>query len=129
MTPTAAIVAALIWAGAGWAYRYTGERRLQQVREEVRSTAEEIGEITALKKRWESRGLERKLEALRKSLPAERIGSFRLEKRKLTLSLKGLEGRELNRFLSKLGGLPLRIDTLGIRRDGERYGLECRCKW
>jgi hypothetical protein len=122
------LVSLLLLLGA-WGFKSYEAKRLERVRQESRETRLRIEETLALKKLWDTKGLEKKLEGVKSLIPAEGRKKFLKKKRSLEIRAEGLEGRKLNRLLGKLGALPLQFQSLAITRDKDRYTLECRCKW
>jgi len=123
------VLASLLFMILSGVYSYTQSRRLAQAEEEARNTHREIRDILALKALWDDRNLPEKARKIRSLLRPEQIEDFTLKKRKLEMKTRNLSGRDLNRLMGKLGALPLRIRTLKIQRSGDRYRLECQCKW
>jgi hypothetical protein len=122
------LVSLLLLLGA-WGFKSYESKRLERVRQESRETHLRIEETLALKKLWETKGLEKKLEGIKTLIPAEGRKKFLRKKRSLEIQAEGLDGRKLNRLLGKLGALPLQFQTLSVARNKDRYTLECRCKW
>jgi hypothetical protein len=114
---------------AGWGYRQLQETAMEKQKEESRRTLQEIEEIETLKSLWNPKGMSQKVNTLKTILPSAKIKRFQKEKNRLKIKAISLEGRTLNRFLRKLGTLPLQIRTLTIRRQGSLYEMECQCKW
>ncbi len=123
------LLLALAIALGGWSYRHIQEQHLRIRKEESRTILTELATIKQLKKLWGGRGLSEKIDRLKRNLPPAAIKRFEKGRGKLRVQLSGMEGRALNRFLRAMGNLPLRIQSLEIRRQGERYDMECRCKW
>ena len=125
----ALVILALILALTAFFYRQTQYHTLQKVRTETRQTLAEIQETTTLQRIWDHRDLPKKLERLKAQVPARALKQFVLKHQSLDVTIDGIDGKHLNRFLGGLGALPVQIVSLQIRRSGNNYHLECRCKW
>jgi len=123
------LLLALFTALGGWFYKNGQRNTLEELEAETRRAIAQIQETRALKQRWNSKGLAKKLERVQKTVPAERLKRFEIKQSVVEIRAEELEGRTLNRFLGKLGALPLQVQTLNIERAGKRYRLECRCIW
>ena len=88
-----------------------------------------INEVLYLQNLWGGKGVYKKLKKLIKDFPDSGRRMVKLERRKFTLSLDNLSDRELNRIVSKIASLPVQFIQLDILRSGQRYRLECLCKW
>jgi len=128
-SPTGLIAGALLFLLAAWGFKSYETQRLERTREEVTQTQRQVRETLALKRLWEAKGIDKKIEGLKKLIPAANRKKFLKKKRSLEIRSTDLEGRQLNRILSKIGALPLQVKTLRISRKKDRYTLECRCKW
>jgi hypothetical protein len=88
----------------------------------------EINQITNYKRSWDQKGINRKVDRL-KSLVSSNIKEWRVSRKKAFIKIEGVEIKSLNRFLVKLSSLPIQFITLDIDSDGDKYSMECRCKW
>jgi hypothetical protein len=121
--------AALVLALLAFLYRSSQVRNYRSLQTQTESTLAEIREVLDLKRLWNTKGLRSKLDRLRGVVPASSFKVFDIEQHKAHLKAEGLDGLHLNRLLSRIGGLPVEILSLQIHRQGERYTMECRCKW
>jgi hypothetical protein len=110
-------------------YRYKEVRNYQSLQQETQTTLSQIREITDLKRIWSTKGLRTKLDRLKGVVPATSFKVFSIEQHKAHLRAEGLDGLHLNRLLSRIGSLPVAILSLKVQRQGDRYTMECRCKW
>lgn len=123
------LLLALAIALGGFLFKIGQQNALEKAQVEMQRTAAEIQETQALKKLWDSRKVAKRLGKLKGMLAGKTLERFELKRNRLKVKAKGLEGRTLNRFLGKIGALPVQIVSLEIARNGEKYGLECQCKW
>ena len=125
------VVIALLLLVAAFAFKSYQKNRLQTMSSEATQFIAKVQDIATMKKVWESdKSLSKKLTAIKSSLSKENIQEFKLEKRKAHIILKNLNGSMLNRIVGKqLASIPVQITELTITRNGDKYGLEVRCKW
>ena len=123
------IIALLLFALGAWSFRNYEAHRAAQAEADAKRIIREIAETRALKNLWDGKGLGAKLLRLKTELPEKRVKAYEITKRKARIRIEGIEGRYLNRFLSRLGKLPVQFTDLSITRKAERYTMECRCKW
>ena len=128
-SPEWLLVAAFTFLLISWGFKTYEKHHLRQTQTKVQQTQQQIRETLALEQLWDSKGLDQRIEELKKLIPLNQQKKFLQKKRTLEISLNNLEGRKLNRFLGKLGALPIQVLTLSVNREKERYSLECRCKW
>ncbi len=127
MRRTLLILAAVLMF-ASLAYRIFEAHRLETVRHQSEQTLKEVTSTVALERLWHTKDWKKKLLHLRQILPQNEIKRFELKGEKLSILLEGVEGKDLNRFLSRLESLPLQIQTLEVQGEKNRYRMECRCK-
>ncbi len=125
----AILLSAFLFAVAGYFYKFSIQKSLFDARIETETALTEIRQTRALKRLWNTRGLQEKINRLKASISPEQIRRFDHRNHRLTIELEKLEGRQLNRFLGKIGALPLQMEHLTIERVGRLYRMECRCKW
>jgi hypothetical protein len=125
------VAMALLFALAAWGYKSHQKTLMEQTREETRLSLDQIHKTRTLKALWDPKGLRKRLETLHKKFPASTVKKFELHQRKLTLTIAGLEGKQLNSLLNTLGRQPLQFLTLTVQkhRGREQYDMECQCKW
>jgi len=118
------LVAAMFYKG----YRHT---KLQTSSAEATEMVSKIEDIATMKKLWQKNStVAQKLNAIKTYLPAIKIKTLQIEKKKAHVLLEGLNGNELNSVAGKyLASIPVQIVEMSIRRDGEYYRLELQCKW
>lgn len=129
LNPSWLLLGALLLLSGSWFFKIYEAQRLERIEQESAKTRQQLQETLALQKLWEAKGLEKKLETIRRLIPPPQRKRFLKRHRSLELQVEGMEGRRLNRLLSKLGSLPLRFQKLDITRHNDRYSMECRCKW
>ena len=124
-----AVAIALMLAIGSYLYQHSEKKQMIRVEKESKEALRLLHETEKLKKLWTRKDISLKLQQIRTFLPKETLKRFDLQNHKVHIVAKNIGGRLLNRFLGKMGALPLQIQTLDITREGEKYRLECRCKW
>jgi len=88
----------------------------------------ELKEIISLKKVWGDKQTTKKVDKL-KSLITPSKQTWSKKSKKLTASFKNLSNQELNKLVTKCMNLPVQIQKLEVKKLGESYQLEFKCKW
>jgi len=94
----------------------------------MKQEVKEFKEILALKRVWSDKSLSKKVDKLKNIVPVSKV-TWSKKGRKLTIKYKSLTSKELNKMMTKLMSLAVRIDELKITGSGEKYHVECKCKW
>ena len=95
---------------------------------EIKQSVKEFKEIIAHKRIWADKGLSRKIEKLHTIVPASKI-TWSKRGKKLAIRLKEITPKELNRFMTKMLSLAVQIIEIDIKKSGENYNVEFKCKW
>jgi len=125
------ILLALLLLIAAIFYKSYRQSMLQTSSVEATEMVSKIEDIATMKKLWQKNSaVAKKLNAIKTYLPATKIKTFQVGKKKAHLLLEGLNGNELNNVTGKyLASVPVQIVEMSIHRDGEYYRLELQCKW
>ncbi len=125
------ILLALLLLAAALLYRNHQLSALQKSSAEAAEMTSKIEDIATMKKLWQNNSrVPQKLHEIKTYLPAIKIKTLAIEKKKAHLLLEGLNGNELNRITGKyIASIPVQITEMSIQRDGLYYRLELRCKW
>ncbi len=110
-------------------YKNSVMDRLDTVNAEVKTSMVQIGEIIALKKQWGDKTLSKKIVTIKKGIAQEKVKLFSVKSKKLIASFKGLNDREMNGIILKLENIAVQITKLDVKRMGESYTMEIKCKW
>ena len=124
------LLALLLLVGA-MLYKSYQHTKLQTSSVEATAMISKIEDIATMKKLWQKNStVATKLNAIKTYLPAIKIKTLQVEKKKAHILLEGLNGNELNSVAGKyLASIPVQIVEMSIGRDGEYYRLELQCKW
>ena len=125
------ILLALLLLFAAVLYRGHQHSSLQESSAKATAMVSKIEDVATMKKLWQKNStISQKLQAIRSYLPAAKVKTLQIEKKKAHILLEGLDGNELNKVAGKyLASIPVQIIEMSIRRDGEYYRLELQCKW
>jgi len=85
-------------------------------------------EIVILKKIWADKKTSKKVEKLKKLIPASKT-KWSNKSKKVTAVYEGLSSAELNKLISKILSLAIEIRQLDIKKTGSSYHVEFKCKW
>jgi hypothetical protein len=95
---------------------------------EIRQSVREFKEIIEHKRIWADKSLSKKIDKLQTAIPVSK-GTWTKKGKKLTARLKDISPKELNRFMTKMMSLAVQITELDIKKSGENYNVEFKCKW
>ncbi len=124
-----ALVATFLFMLAGFLFSISKESTLQETKEDVLKTEQEIADTVAFKKAWEGKRLDSKVRNLKSLLPSRAVDEYQVGRKKAQIRLRDVDIKSINRFLVKLSSLPIQFMTLNIKNSGDKYSMECRCKW
>jgi len=85
-------------------------------------------EIVILKKIWADKKTSKKVEKLKKLIPASKT-KWSNKSKKVTAVYEGLSSAELNKLISKILSIAIEIRQLDIKKTGSSYHVEFKCKW
>ena len=123
------VLATFILMLAALAYKSSEINKLDNVKQGVDKSIEQIGEIIALKKQWGNENLTKRVLQIKKSISPEKIKTFNVKSKKLFASLKSLSDSEVNRIILKLENTAVQIVKLDVKRKNGNYDMEIKCKW
>jgi hypothetical protein len=95
---------------------------------EIRQSVREFKEIIEHKRIWADKSLSKKIDKFQTVIPVSK-GTWTKKGKKLTARLKDISPKELNRFMTKMMSLAVQITELDIKKSGENYNVEFKCKW
>ena len=113
----------------GFLYQRSMSRKLDDSLARSKSAARQITEAKILQKVWSSKGLKKKIAALKNAVSAGKVKSFDQNKKKLVASFAGLTGQELNTLSTELASLPVHIQEFAVTRSGTQYDVRYTCTW
>ena len=122
------VLAAFLLMVVMFSYKHNAASSQSSEMNTVQNTIEEIKEVTALKKVWADKKTVKKIENLKKLIPASKM-KWSKKGTKITVFYTGLKPSELNKLITKILNLPIEIDKLLIQKIGSSYNVEFKCKW
>ena len=93
-----------------------------------KQTVKEFKELTSLQKVWANKNISKKIEKLKKIIPSSKV-KWSKKGKKLTVSYKSLNSKELNRLITTILSMAVQIQELKIVRNTLVYDVEFKCKW
>ena len=121
------IISTLILAVAIF-FRYNAKIEYEKSVNQIKADSKEIMQIGQLQNLWSAKGMHSKIKSAISFVTAKKV-KVDLKRSKAVLSFANLTDRELNRLLGKLASLPVRFNSLNIKRDNKTFSLECLCVW
>jgi len=94
----------------------------------LQSSVSELKEVVALKEIWGDKNLEKRVRELESVVPASKV-KWNQKSKKVTASYQELTINELNTLMKKVLNLAVEMQLLDIKKEGELYHVELRCKW
>ena len=94
----------------------------------INNQIDEIQYIKNLKRVWTPKQIKSKITKALNNIPNSNKKVI-IKRSHAQISLKNLNDRSLNIALGKLASLPLNFKELTINKNGDKFGLECKCDW
>ncbi len=124
------ILGATIFAILTFSYKHSIERDIEQKREDIRNSINQVNRVLELKKIWKSNYISKKIKILKTMVPKSKIFSFKKRGQKVIVKYRGVNIRELNSIVKEVMNNPFQIVKLDIKEVGkESYNMELICKW
>jgi len=99
-----------------------------EMAESMQSSVSEFKELLVLQKRWGNKQTSKKVDKLRTLAPAAKV-VWQKKGKKLSVSYKGLNAKELNKVVTSILNLPVQLDHISLVNQNGKYNLELKCKW
>ena len=99
----------------------------EQIRS-LQNRVAEMKEVVALKEIWDDKELGKKVKDLESAVPPSKV-KWNQKNKKVTASYQELTINELNTLMKKVLNLGVEMQLLDIKKEGELYHVELRCKW
>jgi hypothetical protein len=94
----------------------------------TQKSIEELKEVVALKKVWADKKIKTKVAKIKSLIPSQKV-KWNQQATKVTASYKTLGPNELNKLTTKVLNLPVEIERFEVKKSGESYDVEFKCKW
>ena len=124
------ILGATLFAILTFSYKHSIESDIEQRREDITTSINQINRVLELKKIWKSKSISKKVKILRTIVSKSKIGSFKKRGQKVIVKYRGVNIRELNSIVKEVMNNRFQIVKLDIKEVGkESYNMELICKW
>ncbi|MGC9350941.1 MAG: hypothetical protein ACP5D3_03050 [Sulfurovum sp.] len=94
----------------------------------LQSAVSEMKEVVALKEIWGDKALSSKVKVMQTAIPRSKV-KWQQKSKKVIASYQGLSVNELNTLMKKILNLGVEIQLFDVKKAGELYDVELRCKW
>jgi hypothetical protein len=122
------VATALLFALAALGYKFSERTKMAESNQIMAKEVAVFQETVSLKKIWGDKHLGKKLESIRKLVPASKV-KWQKKGKKLTARFSGLKPSEVNTLVTKLLNIAVQVETLKVKKNGDTYTLEIQCKW
>lgn len=123
------VVIAFLLMLTAYFYKQSQANRLDQTKQEVSASIDEIANIIALKNQWGDPKLSTKIKKVKENIDEKNIKAFTIKNKKLTASFSDLDSKEMNKIIIKLENIAVQIIKLKVTSSEEKYNMEIKCKW
>ncbi len=124
------ILGATLFAILTFSYKHSIDRDIENRRENITTSINQINRVLELKKIWKSKSILKKVKILRTIVSKSKIGSFKKRGQKVIVKYRGVNIKELNSIIKIVMNNPFQIVKLDIKEAGrESYNMELICKW
>jgi hypothetical protein len=122
------VAIALLFALMGMGYKYVHRSSIEDEKRSIQHEIVQIHEAASLKERWADKRISKRLDALQRLFPKTKV-TWKKSGKKLVASFASLSAEEVNRLITKLLNIAVRIEALKIKKQGKTYQVEMTCKW
>ena len=122
------VLAALLLMFGAYLYKHNQVKTQIEGSSHVQHTLAELKEVIALQKVWKDKTIQKKIKAL-KGTVASAKRNWQEKKQKISATYTGLSAQELNKIATKILNLPVEIILFDIKKIGQTYNVEFKCKW
>jgi len=122
------VVLAVLFALFAYGYKHAQRTAMAEENQEMAKEVALFQETVALKKIWADKRIPQKLDNIRKMFPSAKV-KWQKKGKKLTASFEGLKPSEVNKLVTKFLNIAVQVELLRVKKNGESYSMEIRCKW
>jgi len=122
------VAAALLFALFALGYKFSQRTAMAEENQMMAKEVAVFQETLSLKKIWGDKGIGKNLESIRKMVPASKV-KWQQKGKKLTAHFTDLKPSEVNILITKFLNVAVQIESLKVKKSGDTYMLEIRCKW
>ncbi len=107
------------------------QNRLNTVHNTTENRISKLEDTARLKKLWlGNKTILRRLKLMNNFVGEKKVKHFEHKRDHADIVLDSLSSNELNAVLGKyIASTPMQIETLSVKRNGRKYGLELKCGW
>ena len=121
---------ATLFAILTFSYKHSIDIDIEQKRENIRTSINQINRVLELKKIWKNRYISKRVKLLNSIVSKSKIASFKKRGQKVIVKYRGVNINELNSIIKTVMNNPFQIVKLDIKEVGkERYNMELICRW
>ncbi|QOR61865.1 hypothetical protein ACM66Z_10700 [Sulfurovum sp. ST-21] len=120
--------ASLLFALAAFGYKMKQRSATAEVNRVMETEVATLREIGSLKKIWGDKRISEKLDRVRTLIPSSKV-QWQKKGKKLTAVFSELKASEVNTLVTKFLNIAVQIESLKVKKRGENYSMEIRCKW
>jgi len=122
------VVASLLFALVAFGYKMKQRSATVEVSQAMETEVATLREIGSLKKIWGDKRISEKLDRVRTLIPSSKV-QWQKKGKKLTAVFSELKASEVNTLVTKFLNIAVQIESLKVKKRGENYSMEIRCKW
>jgi len=122
------VLLALIFMFVAYFYKHHQVSQQTIEVEQTKHTLSKLQEVVALKKIWAHKKITKKVTELKNIVSASKV-NWSQKQNKVTATYTKLSSTELNKLTTKILNTPVVIRLLDIKKIGETYTVEFKCKW
>ena len=124
------LLGATLFAILTFSYKHSIDIDIEQKRENIRTSINQINRVLELKKIWKNRYISKRVKLLNSIVSKSKIASFKKRGQKVIVKYRGVNINELNSIIKTVMNNPFQIVKLDIKEVGkERYNMELICRW
>jgi len=118
----------LLFALVAFGYKMKQRSATVEVSQAMETEVATLREIGSLKKIWGDKRISEKLDRVRTLIPSSKV-QWQKKGKKLTAVFSELKASEVNTLVTKFLNIAVQIESLKVKKRGENYSMEIRCKW
>jgi len=122
------VLAALLFALMALGYKFSQRTAMAEKNQAMAKEVAVFQETISLKNIWGDKRIGKKLESIRKMVPASKV-KWQQKGKKLTARFTDLKPSEVNNLVTKFLNIAVQVVSLKVDKNGDTYTLEIQCKW
>jgi len=122
------VILSLLFMFAAYFYKHhqVSQQTIQNM--ETKQMLSQLKEVISLKKIWKNKKVTKKIKELKNIVSSSKL-HWSQKQNKITATYTKLSSSELNKLTTKILNTPVIIRLLDIKKIGETYTVEFKCKW